>query len=195
MWHCASSLVEGVKTMSTDYSHGGGENLFPGITALVEATEQFWPFIKNMASTDGDIRTGVRFAVYDSRRAEWQRWQVGDLVLDDASRFQANADNKCLAMAEHGVVCSGMVANPEANPPIYDGGIRLNNGLYFAASGLRAELDRVFCMISATEPEFLDQTRNNTILFKSPNEALVRTLLIEVGFKYTFSQGWFDTEE
>lgn len=163
--------------MSIDNPHGGGEDYAGIIAACQSASELLWnSVIRCMVGVEGDERTGVRFAMYNQRGIKLAEWQTGELVEERVVLFQRNADNKCLAMHQARVVCSGIVADTAATPPIFDGGIKLDNGLYLACSGLRAELDRVYCMLVGRRVSQLFDLRFNTIMQRAPNEALVRSL-------------------
>ncbi len=172
--------------MSVDQPHSGGfldEETLEKIENLKGSTALYWDLaISQMASVEGDERTGVRFALFGCAGKKLAGWQVGEFVYEDTYRLQGHADVKCITMHREEAVCSGVVANAQANPPVYDGGVQLNNGWYLAASGLRAELDRVYCMLAAEGADMLSQLRRNTIMRKSPNEPLVYALLHEANW-------------
>lgn len=154
---------------------------------IQQATRCLWPIIAPMANVEGDVRTGGVFALYDEVGETMAVWQAADIVAEEYERYCRNAVNKCLSMSLHQVICSGMVAAPLADPPIFDGGIKLNNGLYLAFSGLRAELDRVYCLLTAYTTGYVTAARFNAILQHSPNEAICRVLYLDLSRSRDFS--------
>ncbi len=167
--------------MAVDHPHGGGESSPTEILIdkIVTSAKKYGELILQMASVEGDVRTGGFFALFDADGNELRVWQEGMCAEDAGLRFRANAQNKCLAMFQHQVVCSGIVASPAMIPPIFDGGIQLENGWYLAFSGLPAVYDRIFCILVGADVALLQMPglRLNTILRLGPNEELVRGLL------------------
>lgn len=157
------------------------------LEAIQAASRTLWPIIAKMADVEGDVRTGGRFCLLDANGDQLAVWQEGEPPLTKIPVFARNARVKCQAVIWHALLCSGEVADVNADPPIYDGGITLSNGWVLAFSGLRAELDRVYCMLvgAVAGNDLLTQGRLNAIFQRGPNEALVRVLYQEA------FMGWF----
>jgi hypothetical protein len=157
------------------------------LEAIQAASRTLWPIIAKLADVEGDVRTGGRFCLLDANGDQLAVWQEGVPLGEKIPVYAGNARVKCQAVIWHNVLCSGEIADVDATPPIYDGGIKLCNGWVLAFSGLRAELDRVYCMLVAVvaENDLLTQGRLNAIFQRGPNEALVRVLYQEA------FMGWF----
>lgn len=179
------NLIQKGNDMAVDHPHSGGEDYEKLLKKLKEASLEYWPAIERKASIIGDERSGGIFYLFNPEGIPIDWWKAGDLWSEEKLlTFHNNAKNKCLVMHAQGLVCSGIAANPGAVPPIYDGGIRLENGCFLAFSGLRAELDRVYCMLVAEKVKVLDDLLFNTIMTLGPNESLVRAMYIETGLCY-----------
>tara|TARA_B100000508_G_C11436774_1_gene266461 strand:- start:562 stop:1203 length:642 start_codon:yes stop_codon:yes gene_type:complete len=169
--------------MAVDHPHGGGEDRIGQLMAKIKKAASFFSeTILGMASTEGDLRLGGVFVLMNEHGDEIDSWTEGELSPEDTERFYGNAFNKCKGMYEAGVVCSGIIASPdpaEVHAPIYDGGHKLENGWYLAFSGFRAVLDRTYCILVANMAGLLKMPGlvYNTIMVKSPDEALVRGLI------------------
>lgn len=159
-------------------------NPTPDEIALLEiiqaASRKLWPIIARMADVEGDVRTGGKFCLLNAQGEQLALWQEGEPPQAKIPVYAGNARVKCQAVIWHQVLCSGEVADVKADPPIYDGGIKLKNDWVLAFSGLRAELDRAYCLAVAQESGLMTDARMNGILQRSPNEPLVRTLNIEI---------------
>lgn len=166
--------------MSIDHPHSGNSPDDELIERIVRKSYDLAELIGKMASIEGDVRLGGAFALMDHNGNLLHTWKSApQTTIERIQNFQFNAVNKCIEMHIKQVVCSGIVANPEADPPIYDGGIQLENGWYLAFSGYPAEYDRVLCMMIGAEVNVLEMPglRYNTIMRLGPNESLVRGLL------------------
>ncbi len=150
------------------------------IEDLKKASDEFSAAMLTMASTEGDVREGGVFVLYDPGGNFVESWASGVLDSVDFAWFEGFAKTKCWSMHDKDVVCSGIVADADAVPPIFDGGIKLSNGWYLAFSGYRSELDRIFCMLIAHVCDLLERIRYNTIMAHGPNEANTRALFGEV---------------
>lgn len=169
--------------MSVDHPHGGGEDFGELIAKIHEAATFFKEAIFEMASTEEDVRTGGVFVLMNEHGDEIDSWTEGELTPEQTERYYGNAWRKCKYMYVAGVVCSGIdrVAEiPNDDGPIYDGGIKFENGWFLAFSGFRAVLDRTYCILIGNHAELLEVPglRYNTILQSSPEEALVRGLVM-----------------
>tara|TARA_B100000508_G_scaffold126715_1_gene111407 strand:- start:1065 stop:1646 length:582 start_codon:yes stop_codon:yes gene_type:complete len=168
--------------MSVDHPSGDVDDFGKIIAKIKEAAGFFKETILSMASTEEDERTGGVFVLMNEHGDEIDSWTEGELDPETTKRYYENAWRKCHAMFEKGVVCSGIVATPnpeEADEPIYDGGIALENGWYLAFSGFRAVLDRTYCILVANYAKLLEMPGllYNTIMVKSPDEAITRGLI------------------
>ncbi|MFT7506877.1 MAG: hypothetical protein ACI92I_000013 [Acidimicrobiales bacterium] len=88
----------------------------------------------------------------------------------DEKRFMDNAFNKCSAMFETDEKTSSFpIANPEAIPPVYPGGIRLSTGDFLAFSGYPPLWDEALCIALARRFNLITELQMGVIVCLSRN--------------------------
>ncbi|GEM_PF-2333796 len=150
------------------------DEIFTFAAAVVEE------FAVKLVSTDESVRTGGALDLLMATDSFRLCKAIGTVSEIDCLRYGANAVNKNNAMSEHGVIISELVADAEAQPPVYGGGIQLSCGCYLSFSGFPPEWDQAFCLMIAIRFDLITPSRINSIIEKSGNPLQARAYLLEV---------------
>jgi hypothetical protein len=134
-------------------------------------------FATQLVSTEEDKRTGGALAIHDPRRGVHQVRVVGGVSKKDGNRFGGHAANKNYAMRAGGVIISELVADPEADPPVYGGGIQLSNGCFMSFSGFPPPWDQAFSVHVARKFHLIDRARENKIVMLSSDPLQARSYI------------------
>lgn len=143
-------------------------------------------FALDVVSTEENIRGGGALAFLMPGDYQFEK-VLGDVPEVDGVRFAANAINKNNAMEKHGVIISELVADPEAAPPVYGGGIQLSDGSYLSFSGFPPEWDQAFCLMLAERFRLVTPRRTNSIVEASSDPLKARAYLGTARF-FLFSE-------
>lgn len=161
-----TAVVAGYRTLTRE--------LIVEITEFAQSIVE--QFAQQVVSTEESPRGGgaLAFLIPD----EFQFGKVlGDVTETKGIQFTGHAINKCSAMQKHGVIISELVADPEASPPIYGGGIELSDGSYLSFSGFPPEWDQAFCIMLAERFDLVTPQRVNSIIEASSDPLKARVYL------------------
>ncbi|MFT5849649.1 MAG: hypothetical protein ACI9H6_000463 [Patiriisocius sp.] len=133
-------------------------------------------FAQSLVSTEDDKRSGGALAIHDPRRGMHQVRVVGSVSEKDGHRFGGHAANKNYATraGDDDTIVSEQVADPEADPPVYGGGIKLPNGCFLSFSGFPPKWDQAFCILVARKFGLIDQKWEDRLIAASADPVEAR---------------------
>jgi hypothetical protein len=143
------------------------DEIFAFAKAVVEE------FAAELVSTDESKRVGGALDILIPGVTR-QCMVVGPVSEADGLRYAANAVNKNNAMEKHGMIISELVADADAQPPVYGGGIQLPCGCFISFSGFPPAWDQAFCLMLADRFSLMTSFRRNSIIEQSADPLQAR---------------------